>query len=141
MKPSPGFTLIELCMAIAITLTLSTLGLFAFKDYQEFQKTTYIVSALKQTLYYARLQAVFRQRKIDIEAINHQWQQGWIIRDNTKLLKKYPQMPLPITSNNNENPNIVIYPDGMAYLTARTMTINNKTQCIINSGGRINIEK
>jgi len=139
MKFSSGFTLIELCIAIAITLTLSTLGLFAFKDYQEFQKTTYIVSALKQTLYYARLQAVFRQKKIDIEAVNHQWQQGWIIRDNTTLLKKYPPMPLPLTSNNS--PDITIQPNGMLAGVGRTMTINNKIQCIINIGGRVKIEK
>lgn len=136
MKTPRAFTLIELCIALSIAGILSMLGLFAFKDYQEFQKTTYIVHSLKQSLYYARIQAVFNQQKINITPVNNDWQKGWTIGfQEGKLLKKYPPMPLSITSGNHNQ--LVIQTDGTTPGSNMTIEINKKVKYVINNGGRL----
>jgi Tfp pilus assembly major pilin PilA len=138
MKISRAFTLIELCIVFAITSILSVLGVIAVRDYQTFQKTTYIVHSFKQTLNYARFQAVFHHEAVYIVPENERWQSGWTIGFEHQPLKAYPPMPLPITLNRKK---LKIQVDGTAEGSNATIEINHSINYVINRGGRMELKK
>lgn len=75
-----GFTLIEIAVALSITILLSVIAVPGFSDVIANQQVKAGAVDLLAAITYARSEAIKRNREVELRAVDSDWAQGWFLR-------------------------------------------------------------
>jgi len=91
-KTAYGFTLIELMISLIIAAILMTVGLPMFSDFMQQIRLSIAANDLRHALALTRSEAIKRNGKADLVAIENDWKNGWVIKtpDNTFVMTHEP---------------------------------------------------
>jgi prepilin-type N-terminal cleavage/methylation domain len=87
--PSPGFTLVELMVTLAVLAILSTLAAPMFGDLIQRNKVDAASGELAHLLQYARSEAITRASPVTISASDGNWVGALSVATSSKTLRKY----------------------------------------------------
>lgn len=152
MRDKSGFTIIELCIVLAIASTVLCFSVVSFRDIFLRQKINYITQSLNDSINFAREQAILRNITMLIYPVTD-WQQGWVIAVDSsettsidpiiqrKVLKNYTHMPLKIIyiSFQKNLQLIKIFPNGTSDGYQGHFEYGDK-KLFINRGARTRLE-
>jgi prepilin-type N-terminal cleavage/methylation domain-containing protein len=98
LRRQPGFTLVELMVAVAITAIVAVVGTPAYGALIEALRVSSAVSDLHQAVLYARSEAAKRGRNVVVESKDgNRWGSGWRVREGAELLRDGAALPGGIT--------------------------------------------
>jgi type IV fimbrial biogenesis protein FimT len=83
-----GFTMVELMMTLIIAVILTGLAVPGFGNFIQQMRLSAAVGELRNAMNLARTEAIKRNGKVDLIAIDGNWVNGWVIRsaDNDQIL-------------------------------------------------------
>jgi prepilin-type N-terminal cleavage/methylation domain-containing protein len=137
-----GFTLLELLLALGVLSVLFTVALPSWKSFTVHLQTKLVTNRIAETLRYARLEALLTQQFIQIKPINNNYQNGWEIIQQNKILKIYPASPVKITSLQLSRKNTITFQsNGMSEGSNGSFVVNGGYKITLNRGGRITCSK
>lgn len=87
-----GFTLVELLVTLAIAIILIGLAVPSFINFLQQIRLSTIVNELHNAINLTRTEAIKRNGKVDLIAVNGKWENGWVIknRENEQILSHEP---------------------------------------------------
>ena len=99
MRPSSGFSIIELMMTIAIIGIGATLAAPLFTSLIESSRLTSSTNNLVEALTLARSEAVRRRDEVEVVPINGDWSQGWTVQtvDNDIEIGRFEAVPAAVS--------------------------------------------
>ncbi|MBL0222783.1 MAG: GspH/FimT family pseudopilin [Xanthomonadales bacterium] len=97
---SPGFTLLELLIAVAVVGVLVAMALPSFREFNIRTQVTQLTNELVHDLTMARTEAVKRGRDVVVKA-NSSWSNGWSVKFGSERSARTPRL----TPNTPFNPN------------------------------------
>ncbi len=80
-RPSPGFTMPELVVAMAITALLTAIAVPSFSGLTASQRAKTVSSELFESLLRTRSEAIVRNANVTIAPIGSAWVSGWQVLD------------------------------------------------------------
>ncbi len=137
-----GFTLLELLVTLAIVGILLTVSLPSYQDFSKKLQTRLMTERIIESLNYARLEALLLKNTITIKPINHNYQNGWEIFDQAKLIKIYPASPISITTQQLSRKNTITFQsNGMSEGSNGSFVVNQEYKITLNRGGRVYVSR
>jgi type IV fimbrial biogenesis protein FimT len=94
---SPGFTLIELMVVVAIVAVLAAVGAPSFRDMLLNQRLASAAQSFNSALSLARMEAIQRARPVEVAALaGSDWSGGWIVRtgddESLQTLRRFERL-------------------------------------------------
>ncbi len=87
--PSPGFTLVELMVTLAVLAILSTLAAPMFGDLIQRNKVDAVSGELTHLLQYARSEAITRASAVTVSPSDGNWVGALSVATSSETLRKY----------------------------------------------------
>lgn len=104
MRPSRGFSIIELMITLAIIGIGATLAAPMFTNLIESSRLTTSTNNLIEALTLARSEAVRRRDEVEVVPVNGDWSQGWIVQtvDNDIEISRFDAVPAAVSFGMDE---------------------------------------
>lgn len=90
-RPAPGFTLLELLVALALFATLATVAIPNFSRIIQENRVVTTTNDYKIALSFARSEAVRRNQAVSLLPVAAGWSAGWEVSANNTVLRSWAQ--------------------------------------------------